>query len=87
MSSTRHQQQQKVVRREYKSGEQRERTFQNLQEYWQRQQPAMYEEAKPEPYLYYVPTPTNNGELDRSEEQIYESIYDNRWRLMNQVSF
>ena len=28
---------------------------------------------------------TNNGELDKSDEQIYESIYDTRWRLMNQV--
>ena len=42
----------------------------------------------PQPVLYYVPqaavTP-NNGELDKSDDQIYESIYDTRWRLMNQV--
>ena len=42
----------------------------------------------PQPVLYYVPqaaVTANNGELDKSDDQIYESIYDTRWRLMNQV--
>ena len=40
-------------------------------------------------YYGHAPHPEHhtpaNGELDKSEEQIYESIYDTRWRLMNQV--
>ena len=28
----------------------------------------------------------NNEELDKSEDLIYESIYDSRWRLLNQVN-
>ena len=45
----------------------------------------------PSSVMYYghAPHPEHhtpaNGELDKSEEQIYESIYDTRWRLMNQV--
>lgn len=46
-----------------------------------------------DPYLRSL-SPANNflpqspgtvGELDRNEELIYESIYDSRWKLMNQV--
>ena len=29
----------------------------------------------------------SNEELDKSEDLIYESIYDSRWRLLNQVNY
>lgn len=35
---------------------------------------------------YIEPGRTSNEELDKSEDLIYESIYDSRWRMLNQVS-
>ena len=37
------------------------------------------------PQQYVDPRRMSNEELDKSEDLIYESIYDSRWRLLNQV--
>ena len=37
------------------------------------------------PQQYLDPRRMSNEELDKSEDLIYESIYDSRWRLLNQV--